>query len=265
MRYKVSFDLSELIDAGQDIITKAMLPTVHRAVKAIAYETVYHWKDAVSKSKLWNGEKQAYMESVKWRMLSDFSAIVETDYKLASEIETGRPQRDLKKMLDTSLKVRNGKKGRYLIIPFRHSTPGQVALGQDMPPDIYKKARFLDASKVTGNFSRPSGTGAFNMKTRKAITVPAKSYKWGDRLPAGMSAKLKDYHTTDIHAGMVRFNTSAGGANSSAYLTFRIMGEWQTNKWIVQAKPGQFIAKKVADKISIDAPRILSETFSRIK
>lgn len=269
MQYKISFDLSNLLDSGQAAITAATLPTVHQAVKAIAYETAYRWKDSVAKSKLWSGEKQAYMESVKWRMLSDFSAIVETDYKLAGEIETGRPQRDLKKMLETSLKVRVVTKGknagkRYLIIPFRHNTPGQVALNQDMPPDVYKKARFLDASKVTANFTRLSGTGAFHMKTKKAITVPAKSYKWGDRLPAGMSAKLKDYHTTDIHASMVRFKTSAGGANSSSYVTFRVMMEGSP-KWIVGPRPGLFIAQAVSQQMGIEAQAVFAQAIKHLK
>ena len=171
-------------------------------------------------------------------------------------------------MLDTSLRVRTVTKGknagkRYLIIPFRHQTPGNNALGRDMPLDIHNKAKLLLSSSVTGRSHRPSGTGALSIKSKSPIMVPQKSYKWGDRLPAGLAPKLKDFHTTDIYAGMVKMNTSAGKAKSSQYLTFRVMMEGSP-KWIVSAKPGLKIVEKIAKEIDAAAPLLISQAFKSI-
>jgi hypothetical protein len=43
-------------------------------------------------------------------------------------------------------------------------------------------------------------------------------------------------------------NTSAGGATSSAFMTFRIMMEGQKG-WVIPAQPGLYIAKKVQEEM----------------
>lgn len=263
--YNISIDLGGLLDSVHSVITAAVLPTVHQAVQAVAAETAYRWKDGVAKADLWSGEKQPYIESIRWLMVGDFSAVVSTDYALAGDIETGRAPRDMKKMLDTSMKVRVSKDGsRYLIIPFRHNTPGKIALAQAMPSDIYRKARKLDVSSVIGMGSRPSGTGAISLKTKKAVTVPQRSYQWGGRLPAGLQDKAQSYHATDRYAGMVRFNTSAGKSKSSQYMTFRVMSEKSTG-WIIPAKPGLYLAKTVSDQMALEAPKVFAEAIKQLK
>lgn len=270
MKYDVKIDLGALLNGINSHVTAAVLPTVHQAIKAVASEAAYRWKDGVAKAHLWEGEKQPYIDSIRWMMIGDFSALVSSDYALAGEIETGRPVKDMKRMLDTSLKTRvvggSGKNAgkRYLIIPFRHGTPGHSALAPAMPPDIYKKAKFLDPSTIMGTGSRLSGTGAMHMKSKKAIEVPQQQYKWGERLPAGLSAKLKSHHATDQYAGMVRFKTSAGGGKSSLYLTFRVMMEGSP-KWIIPAKPGLYIAKAVRDAIDIEAPKVFEQAIKHLK
>lgn len=269
MKYNVNIDLGAVLNGVNGHIMAAALPTISQAIRAVAAETAYRWKDGVAKAHLWEGEKQPYIESIRWMMVGEFSALVSSDYELASDIETGRPARDMKKVLNTSMKVRVAKHGkhtgqRYLIIPFRHQTPGNFASGQAMPAEVYKKAKQLDASTVTGTGVRVSGTGAMGMKSRAPVTVPQQSYKWGGRLPAGLSAKLKDHHATHIHNGMVRFKTSAGGGKSSTYLTFRVMGEWSSG-WISPAKPGLYLAKKVTDDIAQTVPRVFGEAIKRLK
>ncbi len=198
----------------------------------------------VARAKLWEGEKKAYMESIDVKMTGDFSALVWSDYKNADEIEHGRPPRDLKAMLATSLKVRVSKKGkRYLIIPFRHNTPGATALAAPMPPAIYKQAKALAPSSIAGMTQRPSG-----QKGKQHVMVPQAVYNWGGKLPAELAPKLKPHHKTDIYAGMYRFNTSSGKQKSSAYMTFRTMIEGSPG-WIIPAQPGLFLAKKVAEEM----------------
>lgn len=266
----ISVDLAPLLNSVHSAVNAYVLPTVHQAVQAVASEISYRWKDRVAKAQLRDGEKKPYIESIRWMMTGDFSAVVSSDYQHAEAIESGRPARDMKQALDTSMKVRVATKGkhkgqRYLIIPFRHNTPGNTALAPAMPSDVYKKAKRLDPSTITGTAERVSGTGAFNPKTKKPVTVPQQKYGWGEKLPAGMREKLKPHHTTDPYAGMYRFKTSAGGAKSSAYLTFRIMGEWQTGKWIAPAKPGQHIALGVRNEMAGEAPAVFAQAIAHLK
>jgi hypothetical protein len=61
-----------------------------------------------------------------------------------------------------------------------------------------------------------------------------------------MTPKLKPSHHSDIHAGMVRFDTSSGKQKSSSYLTFRVMGEWSSG-WVVGPREGLRLAQGVAE------------------
>jgi hypothetical protein len=177
------------------------------------------------------------------------------DYKYAEEIEQGRQPKDLKRMLNTSLKVRTSQKGsRFLIIPFQHNTPGANATGQAMPDEIYDMAKTLSSSMVTGQTQRLSGTGAYDIQSRKRLTVNQNIYKWGGSL-SGDSIPNR-------FAGMRRFDTSAGGAKRSTYLTFRVMSE-KSNGWIVPAKPGLFLAKAVAEAMQPKAEKAFQEAVRR--
>lgn len=258
-QFSIKVDLSGVMAQARGIIDAEVMPRLNQAVGAVAQQATIDWKSSIARAKLWSGEKTPYAESVTWKMTGAFSAVVQSEYKYAQEIESGRPPRDLKRMLDTSLKVRTTKTGkRYLIIPFRHSTPGNDAHGPSMPDSVYELARQLTPSRVTGTGQRLSGTGAMNIKTRKAITVPQRKYVWGGSLPPGTAPKLRG----DRFAGMVRFETSSGKQKSSSYMTFRVMGEWSTG-WIIPAKPGLNIVKGVTDRLQPLAEKAFSEAVKR--
>lgn len=253
--YKLSVDLGPLLAQNWQI-SQAIFPLVGQAVKAVAEEGAFRWKSAVMKAKLWpDGEKNPYVESIKWQMLGPFTAEISTDFRLAGEIETGRPAKDLKRMLQTSKKTRMSKSGphqgqKYLIIPFRHNVPtagGEGAYAPQMPPSVYAQAKKLSPSFLLPMMSKNPGIRL----SASGHYVTQYSYQWGGRLPAGMAPKLKTNHKSDPYAGMVRFDTSTPGkggkkTKSSAYLTFRVMGEWSTN-WVVKARPGLYLAKGVAE------------------
>jgi len=253
--FSISVDLSGLL-AISPIVRAGVFATLSAAVERVSMAGAERWREAVLKAPLWDGERQAYAASIKWRMTGPYSAQIESDYRYVEDIENSRPPRDLKRMLDTSMKVRISAKGRrYLIIPMRHNTPRNDALAKAMPAGIYEMARDLSSSTITGHSSRVSGTGAFDVKTKKPFLVRQRQYQWGDSLPAGLSPKLKPRHRTDIHAGMYRFETSSGSQKSSAYITFRTMVEGSSG-WIIPAKPALFIAMKVVDGLQGDAETI---------
>lgn len=274
--FKISVDLSD-ISVIREVINRSVFPLLNQGINAIAQQTVINWKASVYRAKLWSGEKDAYAATITYRMTSDLSAVVESNYLYDEEIENGRPARDLKKMLDTSMKVRRTKTGsRFLVIPFRHNV-------SSMPSHVYAQAMGLTASSIIGQTQRRAGeltSSAFGIgmvpmsetrqrrnpfakstESRKDVMVNKNQYSWGAKLVAG-SMGPNPRGKTDRFAGMVRFDTSTPGAPRSSYLTFRIMSE-KSNGWIIPAQPGQNIAKKVAEDMQPLAEKVIQEAFKR--
>jgi hypothetical protein len=272
--YGIRVDLSGLLDAIPVVVDEKVFPLLRQAVEAVVQQVEIDWKQAVWQTPgVWIGEKQAYFKSIQSRFTGPFSAEVWTDYKLAEEIETGRPPKDLKRMLDSSLKVRMSKQGlRYLYIPFRHNTPGNEALAPAMPQEIYDivGAKDFEKSLITGVGWRESGTGALSIRTRqghnqikgRVVQVATRKYVWGSRLGSGLAPKLRDHHKTDIYAGMVRMETSSGKQQSSKYLTFRTMSE-KSKGWIIPARPGLHIAQGVSDRLQPLAEKAFAEAIKQ--
>lgn len=284
-KFEVSVDLSGVLGSYAGLIQQ-LYPLLAQAVEATAAEGAYRWRDAVNKARLWEVEKSAYLESISWRMVGPYEAEISSDYEKANEIEDGRPARDMKRVLQTSKRVRVVKHGphtgqKYLIIPFRHNTPGgsgQGALAPQMPKSIYAKAKGLSASMVVGQTLRVSGQANPALASRWAAVaanragrgagpgkssylIPQNLYSWGDRLPAGLAPKRAEHHATDPYDGMVRFNTSTGKKKSSAYLTFRVMGEWSPG-WIAQAKPGLKLVERVAGELQESLDRNVGQAIT---
>lgn len=264
MQYSINIGID--LDESVGNVLGAALPRVSQAVRGLTQAVASKWQVSIQQSSLWSGEKDAYASSIKWRMKDDFNGEVESTYKYASEIEAGRPPRDLKQMLNTSMKVRvvqSGKNAgkRYLIIPFRHNTPGNNAHAKAMPQNVHAAAKMLSASSIVGQSQRQSGTGAMDTKTRSPVMVPRNHYQWGGRLPAGLAPKLKSNHATDPYAGMVRFQTNAPGSpKSSSYMTFRVMMEGSP-KWIVPAKAGLKIAGGVVEAMKPVSQQVISQAI----
>lgn len=251
LTYKITFDIGAKLELV-GVLNAKLFPLMNQAVHGVAQATAANWREAVMRARLWSGEKDAYAGSISYSMTGDFSAWVSADYKHAEEIETGRPPRDLKRMLDTSLKVRISKKGaRYLIIPFRHGVPGSNT--NPMPKAVYLQAKAMEASRITGHGRRMSGTGAWSLATKAPYTVRQRAYSWGDRLGGDAGRR---------HAGMVRFDASTPGAKRSTFLTFRVMSE-KSKGWIIPAQPGKFIARGVADEMQPKASLVFQEAIRR--
>jgi len=264
--------------SSQDIekmVNGIVLPKVTQAVQEIAEIARGNWQDAVNNARLWSGEKKPYIASIKVQMTGPFSAVVSTDYQYADEIENGRPSRDLKKMLDTSTKVRRTKDGRrFLVIPMRHNTPGNDAHAPSMSAAVHAIAKKLSLSSVRSSGQRPSGevtlfSGKSGMQAACQQTpfmshlkggahylVNKSHYAWGGRLtPAMLHGQAKPDQWK--YAGMARFKNATGG---STYMTFRIMMEGSSG-WVVPAQPGKYLARNVAEGLAPLADTIMSEAF----
>jgi hypothetical protein len=276
--FRIAVHLTSVMNAVP-VINAQVFPLLNQAVRAVAQQTQINWMEAVHRAKLWSGERDAYAGSITWQMTGDFSAVVSASYKYAEEIETGRPPRDLKQMLNTSTKVRRTKDGRrFLIIPFRHSTPGHDAIGQSMPQYAYDLASQMTPSRVVGQSQRQSGEITSlhpqfgtrpmkrqtpflsNPKTKSTFMVPKLHYKWGEKLPPIALASKDDARK---YGNLYRFDAhTPGGKRYSTFMTFRVMMEGSPG-WIVPAQPGLYLAKKVSDEMAPLATAAFCEAVKR--
>lgn len=242
--YTVSFNAASLIKG----LNLHLESAIAQAVQTTAITTQAAWQQSIQQSRgLWAPIKDRYAASIKVTYNpGGMGATIYSDDPMATPIETGIPARDMKRALDTSLKTRVAKNGkhagqRYLIIPFRHNTPGNTAHAGDMPAAVYAQAKSMTKSSVTRMSFRKNQLGVRGFtgaRTGQLLQVRSRTYKWGDRLNGPDIPKR--------FKGMVRFNTSSGGQNSSSYMTFRVLTEWSTG-WVIPAQPGRYIVKTVSE------------------
>lgn len=272
---RISIPVGDLIPAGMKA-DAATFPTLSYAVRAVAEAAHQQWVNYATGTPLPNGQTISprggtYARSIQLRQTGDFSAEVYSNLPYAEQVEYGTPQRDMKEMLGRSLKVRvvsNPKSPnfgkRYLIIPFRWGSSGSGGVGANvMPKAVANWWKGQDSSRVVRMSERKSGTGAFDIKTRAPLMVPQRVYNWGDRLKRGdlSSLGVNGAAARRTMAGMVKFTKPGGkgGGSHATYLTFRIMGEWQTGSWIAKAKPGRYPARTVSTQML----KVAEEAFRR--
>lgn len=243
------------------------LPNLSTAVRRLAEKGQEMWQAYAGGAPLPDGKRiqsrsGTYLRSIQLRQNGEFAWEIYSDLGYADAIEHGVGPRDLKRMLDTSMKVRISKAGkRYLIIPFRIGTPGTVGFGkQVMPEAAYQIARELRPSRVTGMGARASGTGAYDMVSRKPVQVAQARYAWGGRLAADALAGAGVHGPRQRHlAGMVKMRSPGGdGGTHTQYLTFRAMVEGSPG-WLVPAREGLFPARTTARRLAPAAETVITE------
>lgn len=216
---------------------------VDQAIHRLAVQCGKNWAHAIYATNIPDKEKLEYAKTLRIEQAGLAHYVVRADYAKADQIESGRPAYDLKRMLQTSRKVRTSKAGKkYMVIPFRWNTAGNTAHARAMPADITSIAQGMERSLVTGH--RIDGGG---IKRATYLWPRTTSTSMGS-LPAGLAPKLAPHHVSDPYAGMRRFDTSTGKANSSQYLTFRVMHQ-DSSGWIIPTKPGLHIAEGVAQQL----------------
>lgn len=254
-------------------LAESVLPRVAYALERLAVLGETQWIEYAKGRPLPNGGRitprsGAYLNAIRRTSDGPFSHEIFNDAPYADAIERGTGERDLKRMLDSSLKVRVTKDGRrYLIIPIRWGTGtgsgAGVSFGRHvMPPDAHATAHMLDPSRITGHGRRLSGTGAWSVRTQGPYTVRSRQYQWGGRLTEqalrAAMPNLEDEHVQRMR-GMVKMqHPTRGGGKDTQYLTFRTMIEGGSG-WRALEQAGKYPARAVAQDLSRIAGRVLRE------
>lgn len=275
MHFLVDIQVDERMARG--VLTRAEFPTLSYAVQKMAGYGQSIWQEYASGKPLPNGKviharSGRYMRSIMIHQTGDFSSEIYTDLHYAEGIEKGTPARDMKRMLDTSMKVRMSKKGkRYLIIPFRHGAPtntltsdGKNATGMNtMPESVFEAWKGMKRSRIVSVGRRASGNGAYDPRTRKRFMVSQRKYKWGDRMTEdqlrsqGISGRQLKHMKGMVHMQQRKGLGQKGGVHGQ-YLTFRVMSE-DSPGWLVKAREGAWPAKTTASELRPIAEKSFGE------
>ncbi len=217
--------------------------------------------------------------------------------KHAYFLEYGVKPFDLKKMLETSMKVRVAQDGsRYLIIPFRHGTPKSVGL-RAMPERIYEGAKGLRHSVIVNTFKEgvqqrgskleryiPAQQGAryFSeaqaMKRNNPQKVLRNRYIWGERLTdvggiyEGMVRFQKNVNIVresimqNTPLGKFTFNRLVNRTDNntvySHYLTFRVMSE-TSDGWQHPGIDAMYLAKNTKEQAEQQVQQMIADAIDR--
>lgn len=246
--FRIGVDLSSLFPRDSKLFRGAAFdaehfPALQEAVREAAEAARARWRAYAAGAPLPDGHsvparhRDAYAASVRVKQTGDFSAEVWSDYGEADALERGEPARDLKEMLNRSRKVKVGKRGRYLIIPFRWSRPPSVGWTggpNEMDHEVsgwwHGKARSVAGGRGGAVFGRSAARDL------------------------GLDVDSPGKGRNQVNMAAYRPRGATGGAAANArFMTFRTMGDWQADKWIVPAKPALPIARTVRDEAEAEA------------
>jgi hypothetical protein len=304
--YKITYNLdySALTDFLE--VTKARLKArdssnLIEAVQTAGKYVVGLWiTNAGAKFKHSQGDYvQGITDGVKYPFNSDpLHLVIENKAKHAYYLEHGVKPFDLKKMLETSTKVRVAKDGsRYLIIPFRHGSPGSVGL-RAMPEHIYDEAKGLRHSVITNTVKegvQQRGTklekyippvkgvkyysDAQSMKVNNPQKVKRNTYVWGERLTDTNDNRYEGMVRFQKNVNLVRetivqntpigkftinkmVNRTDNNTTYSHYYNFRVMSE-TSNGWQHPGIDAMNLAKNTQEEAEQPVQQMIAEALEK--
>lgn len=208
-------------------------------------------------------DRTAYANSVQLApgQESELSAIIFSDDPQAKVIEEGGAEIDLHAVLAYAPKARQGKKGKYLHIPFRHATtePGgrsgkrfqyliPPSSSNVLPAQVLAVMRRKRPWLITGHRMEPGAN--VPMVQRNIYT------KRPGRLSAGELQALK--HNPDSPEGRRLIGLMrAGKKGHRQYLTIRTLSESNKEGWRIPA----YSAQRVRDAVKADLDKLVPGWF----
>lgn len=203
--------------------------------------------------------RRDYINGIQEIELKGLSASVELVGVLPNLIEDGMDPYDMHQtLLGPNVPVgspgkKQAKGGHYYrAIPFRHQTAGTIGQGGGVPMGAAYEGHPLVKSAAA------LGRKVYSTAKKLSPTTghPGGPVKYGGRLPAGLAPKLKEKHSTDIYAGMIRQEKVYKSATQSTYTTFRTISDAVPDKWLHPGIEGAHLADEVhqfLEKIAVKA------------
>ena len=189
------------------------------------------------------GPNRGYARSIKSQQTGPFDHEIYSDSEIASRIENGTPEHDMKTTHPFGPKSRVSEDGHpYLIVPIRWGTPGRVGFKNVMPINVYNVVKKFEKMKtiVSADKAPIRAMNAQGKKVGRAI------YNRGYSRLSGTDFKGTVEQKTRM-AGMVRSTDSTGKNRSGGYFTFRVISARPGAKgWIRPATPARNVTGAVA-------------------
>jgi hypothetical protein len=208
-----------------------------------------------------------------------FHARIENQEDFAFYIEYGTKPYDMKKMLLTSSKVKQGKNGKYLIIPFTHSKESLNAAGlgkevESLAPSRRQVPTAIDPRKYKwgehtsdmGNYGRERKIFSVNYdkfaQERQGQKGVMTYYRAGSAFASGVNYNWK----ASKFEGIVRMVDNQG--KTSEYISFRVMSENSpADSWIHPGIRASHIAENTANIIKPQfqeaIAKVIKDSFGR--
>lgn len=197
--------------------------------------------------------RREYINGIQEVQINGLHATIELVGTFPNMLEHGADPWDMHNTLLKGPNVKVSKDGnRYRAIPFRHQTPTSSGVGGGTPMGSpYSGHPLVDNAQALGKIIHREG---------KKL-APSTDGAWGGRLGAGLAPKLREKHSTDIYAGMVRLEKAYGKKKQNTYQTFRMISDAAPDKWLHPGLEAANIADDVHDFIEKIADQALAKLF----
>lgn len=215
-----------------------------RILKGVGAAAAHYWKKLAQQEL--RSTARDYVQGIK-HTATDEKATVSLEGQLPNMIEKGWSGGDMREWMLSSPKAKKGKDGPYLVVPFRHGTPGTGGrnVGNVMPGPIHAAAKRLlpTLSRPGEAVSQASGTTKVH-GTRLHPNLPMK-----EAARQILQRKEKPHHATSIYMGMIRnAQPTKKGLRTSGYHTFRTISTHTRaagKHWVHPGIKARNLARKV--------------------
>lgn len=179
--------------------------------------------------------------------------------EIAEALEDGYDAYDMKKGLLASDNAKTSKEGgRYVDVPFRHSTKKNPGRMQGMPSDIKRlvKNSMARERRAAKKEDRPAAT-----RSRVTGDLPRKKPHWKDLKFGDERAAVLVQHKTGKHSDMIRERHN----RTTTYTTVRRISEnSDENSWMHPGFQGVKAVPRVMDSLERTAVQVITMELGKI-
>jgi hypothetical protein len=177
-------------------------------------------------------------------------------------IENGWKGGDMRQWLLSGPNAKQGAKGPYNTVPFRHGTPrtGGRNVGEKMPSILHKVAKTLAGTRSRSWRSGGGRTVLYGERLRPGVRQMTK------QVAQLLETKRRPWHATSIYMGMIREEkTFAKATQTTGYMTFRRISAVSRDPkhWFHPGIKARHFAKRVKAHVESQAAGLVQEAIGK--